>query len=46
MKTQEMVLICRYAKEEICIARIVRDSFEAFLKKELGKVEKRLCAAV
>lgn len=46
MKTEEIVLICRYTKEEICITQIVRDSFEIFLKKELRNVEKYLCATV
>ncbi|MDE6455393.1 MAG: hypothetical protein K2L38_05715 [Dysosmobacter sp.] len=46
LKTQEIVLICRYTKEEICIAQIIRDSFEIFLKKELQHVEKYLCATV
>ena len=46
MKTQEIVLICRYTKEEICIAQIIRDSFEIFLKKELQNVEKYLRATV
>ncbi|WP_160634632.1 hypothetical protein [Pseudoflavonifractor sp. 60] len=46
MKTQEMVVICRYTKEEICIAQIIRDSFEIFLKKELQNVEKYLRATV
>lgn len=46
MKIEEIVLICRYTKEEICIAQIIRDSFEIFLKKELRNVEKYLCATV
>lgn len=46
MKTQEIVLICRYTKEEIRIAQIIMDSFEIFLKKELQNVEKYLCATV
>lgn len=46
LKTQEIALICRYTKEEICIAQIIRDSFEIFLKKELQNVEKYLCATV
>ena len=46
MKTQEIVLICRYTEEEICIAQIIWDSFEIFLKKELQNVEKYLCAIV
>ena len=46
LKTQEIALLCRYTKEEICIAQIIRDSFEIFLKKELQNVEKYLCATV
>lgn len=46
LKTQEIVLICRYTKEEIRIAQIIMDSFEIFLKKELQNVEKYLCATV
>lgn len=46
MKTQEIMLTCHYTGEEICIAQIIRDSFEIFLKKELQNVEKYLCATV
>lgn len=46
LKTQEIVLICRYTKEEISIAQIIQDSFEIFLKKELQNVEKHLYATV
>lgn len=46
LKTQEIVLICRYTKEEIRIAQIIQNSFEIFLKKELQNVEKRLYATV
>ena len=46
LKTQEIISICRYAKEEIRIAQIIQNSFEIFLKKELQNVEKYLCATV
>jgi len=46
LKTQKIMLACRYTKEEICIAQIIQDSFEIFLKKELQNVEKYLYATV
>lgn len=46
MKTQEITLICRYTKEEICTAQIIQDSFEIHLKKELQNVEKYLCSTI
>ena len=46
MKTQEIVLICRYTEVETSIAQIIQHSFEIFLENELRNVEKRLCAIV
>lgn len=46
MKTQEVVLICRYTEEEISIVQIIQRSFDIFLRKELQNVAKYLCASV
>ncbi len=46
MKAREIMLICRYAKEETSIAPIIQRSFEIFLRKELQNVEKYLCVTV
>ena len=46
MKTQELVLTCRYFEEERTIAQIIQNSFDIFLKKELQNVEKQPCFAV
>ncbi len=46
MKTQEIVLICRYTEEEISITQIIQRSFDTFLRKELQNVAKHLCASV
>lgn len=46
MKIQEIMVTCHYTKEEISISQIIQKSFEIFLKKELGIVEKYLCITV
>lgn len=46
MKTREIMLICRYAKEEISIAQLIQTSFDIFLRKELQNVAKYLRTSV
>ena len=46
MKTQELVLMCRYSTEERSIDRIIQSSFDLFLRKELQNVAKYLYASV
>jgi len=40
VKTQELILTCRYSDEAQSIAQIIQSSFDSFLKKELQNVEK------
>jgi len=40
MKTQELILTCRYSDEAQSISKIIQSSFDSFLKKELQNVEK------
>ena len=46
MKMQELMLTCRYSKDEQTVAQIIESSFETFLKKELQYVAKYLCSSV
>lgn len=46
MKTREITLICRYAKEEINLSQLIQTSFDIFLRKELQNVAKALCPSV
>lgn len=40
MKTQELILICRYAEEGQTAAQIIAGSFTAFLKNKLQNIKK------
>jgi len=42
MKTQELVLICRYSEMGQSVAQIIQSSFDTFLRKELQIVAKCL----
>lgn len=42
MKTQELVLICRYSEEGQTAAQIIGRSLAAFLRKELKNTENPL----
>ena len=46
MKTQELILTCQYSETDQSVARIIKHSFDIFLKKELQNVAKCLCYGV
>ncbi len=46
MKTQKLILMCRYSIEEQSIAQIIQSSFDIFLKKELQNVANLPCSTV
>ncbi len=45
MKPQELTILCHYSEGGDSIIQIIQSSFDAFLRKELQKVEKYLLLA-